>query len=891
MVTLSIPYHQYRSFDYTFGFKAKSEDVLVAKVFDLNDKTLFRTTITAKDLGTAKIEKLSWDTRPFLATLVEKQLIPPTYFSNCQKEKTSFKDCVKRIRQTIEQLKSKAFNEEEMEEFLCPITLGVFHKPVIDDHGHTFEKSAIEKLLVKDARCPLNREPIQTLVPNRIVEDKVEKWRNQDPIPNFSLFTKENSKLAQSNLKMAEEYEKEGEYMGALDSYRKAFQYSKNWRDYVGLPFLFERMEKIEKATLAYLYLACYQLEDEKIVETVETLERCQKGKTASFEIDLLLIELYELSGESSNAQKLRIQVARNLSQEKPEQSITLYKQALIQNPELFELYFELADLQNNSIEKNQTYFKQLYHIIAVKDFYNLIDRICKLFPENGLTDSEGVIYTVLILLNISEILPKTIEEANRNYIGEFWDGVTRSCEDLKLNKLALKLNKIVFQIEESPEQCLKVLESYEELNKLDKQVKWFTTGVSLLAAREHWNEAYALGRTGQRVLNLSDAKKVSFYEQLERVYLELNTQEPWRFNNELNSLWNKLGASYQANGQLDLAERTYRKAYETFNQFDNAFALAELLGKQGKVKECVQLYYEISAQALLEEKVETAVSCVGKVKKIDPRMQCLSVEQRMHLLTHTHLLKLSSDQQIAERKIEELEQEIKQKIKQEAKLVIIAEYLKQDDADVEICELLLKILIDWRILGGTEPVPLHFLFCKLLGENRVGQIVREQKELLSGYPEIYEHSSRVEEVKALAIAFELNSSSLLERKLQSNKFEDERVKKALAAFLKKNHSSKKLNLCKAQLGDEGIKALGRTLEKINFLQIIILEGNQIGDEGAKALGGALEKNKSLQKLDLSNNQIGEEGAKAMVASLEKKESLQKLDLSNHKIGHKGERA
>ena len=69
------------------------------------------------------------------------------------------------------------------ETLLCPITLDLFEDPVIDDHGHTFERSAIEQHLQQSDHCPLNRESIFSLSPNRSMKDLIDKMRTEQLIP------------------------------------------------------------------------------------------------------------------------------------------------------------------------------------------------------------------------------------------------------------------------------------------------------------------------------------------------------------------------------------------------------------------------------------------------------------------------------------------------------------------------------------------------------------------------------------------------------------------------------------------------------------------------------------------------------------------------------------
>jgi len=71
------------------------------------------------------------------------------------------------LQQLILLAKSKVSVEtQNMEEFICPITLEVFEDPVMDEHGDTYEKSAITEYLLEHRNSsPINRKPIASLTP------------------------------------------------------------------------------------------------------------------------------------------------------------------------------------------------------------------------------------------------------------------------------------------------------------------------------------------------------------------------------------------------------------------------------------------------------------------------------------------------------------------------------------------------------------------------------------------------------------------------------------------------------------------------------------------------------------------------------------------------------
>lgn len=72
--------------------------------------------------------------------------------------------------------------------FICPITNDIITDPVIDKHGHTFEKIALIEWLKTKTICPMNNQPINSdeLVPNRALKEMIKLYQAQrfQPIPS-----------------------------------------------------------------------------------------------------------------------------------------------------------------------------------------------------------------------------------------------------------------------------------------------------------------------------------------------------------------------------------------------------------------------------------------------------------------------------------------------------------------------------------------------------------------------------------------------------------------------------------------------------------------------------------------------------------------------------------
>nr|DBA19360.1 TPA: hypothetical protein GDO54_015211 [Pyxicephalus adspersus] len=122
----------------------------------------------------------------------------------------------------------------------------------------------------------------------------------------------------------------------------------------------------------------------------------------------------------------------------------------------------------------------------------------------------------------------------------------------------------------------------------------------------------------------------------------------------------------------------------------------------------------------------------------------------------------------------------------------------------------------------------------------------------------------------------------------QNNNFKDD-VMELLATILRaKDCAIQKISLSENQLGNRGVKVLGRALMVNSTLCSIDLHGNSIGPSGAKALAEVLKNNQVLQTLDLQNNQIKSEGVQYLAQSLLLNRKLMALNIQKNGIGWEG---
>ncbi|XP_073502058.1 NLR family CARD domain-containing protein 3 [Phyllobates terribilis] len=120
--------------------------------------------------------------------------------------------------------------------------------------------------------------------------------------------------------------------------------------------------------------------------------------------------------------------------------------------------------------------------------------------------------------------------------------------------------------------------------------------------------------------------------------------------------------------------------------------------------------------------------------------------------------------------------------------------------------------------------------------------------------------------------------------RMENNNFKDD-VMELLATILRaKDCTIQKISLAENQLGNRGIKVLGKALMVNRTLSSLDLHSNIIGPNGARALAEYLRNNQVLSSLDLQNNRIKSEGAEHLAQSLRKNRKLRALNIKKNCI-------
>jgi len=233
---------------------------------------------------------------------------------------------------------------------------------------------------------------------------------------------------------------------------------------------LYEKLGKSKEAALAYLCLALYQLEAGKIEEAIKTLKRPEFGT-----VNTLQLQCYFYSKHPERALELMMESSSTLTQYDPKE---LYKFVLTQNPKAFKLYPKLAELMSD--------VQTQAHILLTGAFYALsvgYDKYAEILCQEALKLKGDSLLDHFVRL---ELVRKNDEPSA--YI-QALESLANFFEEKGLTKQVRKTNKILFQLNNKPEYCKKVIGAYGE-DKNDKLLQWYKIYTYLLEQKNTPNES-----------------------------------------------------------------------------------------------------------------------------------------------------------------------------------------------------------------------------------------------------------------------------------------------------------------------------------------------------------------------------------------------------------------
>lgn len=607
-------YSQYRTFNHIYLFKAKIDQSLTLKIFNRAQKKL--AAIPAPALYLSEWSKIE-NAQMLLSLFIQNNLIPPDFlpFAAVVDPNHEFQQLM---------LLAKAYEKtKNIKQFICPLTLEAFEDPVIDEHGHSFEGSAITEYVKRNSgSCPINQHPIQSLNSNRSLKETIDELKKQDLIPTLSLNGKNNPDLFSKNLETARSYIEQEKYEEALEWYSKAFKCTNDWRHYVELPKFFEKISNFEKATLAYLYLAVYQLLTGKLTETIQTLEQCKKITPLSQQIDKFLIHLYFSNKQTDNAIKLALQSVQTITNRK--KVLYLYKQILVIDPCQWDVYQSLSRLLTTPQAKAHILLKGAWHALESKKYVvalELAKKASKIY-EDSFIDRH---FDLECYKDAPDHLKRKLLTLAKFY------------EQKNLIPAMVKVYKRLARLNYNSTYYQKIISHSSEYNITRWTLAWLSAAID----NKDWPSAEEAATTALKLTY----DTIPILCQLETVYTNWHKYK-------LNHILHRLGIEYFLTGQIDLAEKTYRNAYERLQSEENALALGEILHKQNKIPESVQMYYEASNLALRNNNLEKLQLCLRKICHIDPDLIHLTQDQKTLVLSQSQPIKFSIELELSQDKL-----------------------------------------------------------------------------------------------------------------------------------------------------------------------------------------------------------------------------------------------
>ncbi|CAD5119403.1 unnamed protein product [Dimorphilus gyrociliatus] len=185
----------------------------------------------------------------------------------------------------------------------------------------------------------------------------------------------------------------------------------------------------------------------------------------------------------------------------------------------------------------------------------------------------------------------------------------------------------------------------------------------------------------------------------------------------------------------------------------------------------------------------------------------------------------------------------------------------------------------------------LRILFINFngIGENGIKclqTVISESKSLKALY--IGNTGLNTNGAECLSSSFE-HLSNLTELSLPNNTSKDQGSIALFRAISKFNHNLVKLDVKNSLFGPPGALELSETLQYLEKLQTLVLEGNNIKEDGAVSIFRALaSSNANLNELLIGNCGFGLIGAAELSLALRKMPKLKTLSLSNNNLTDKG---
>jgi tetratricopeptide (TPR) repeat protein len=197
---------------------------------------------------------------------------------------------------------------------VCPLTLGLITDPVLDEHGHCFERRAVVTRLKAQSVCPMNDKPLteEQLIPNDDLKKQIDSYRTQgfsiiprerEDVPKPKRNISNNNMMASSFLSSAQGFERQQQFQEAEQFYSHMLDHTSRSEDYAHIPILFETNGKKERAAAAYVILADLKKAEGKLEEEIVSLQKSVTLTSNPFIKERLAIILYQKEQKETAAQ------------------------------------------------------------------------------------------------------------------------------------------------------------------------------------------------------------------------------------------------------------------------------------------------------------------------------------------------------------------------------------------------------------------------------------------------------------------------------------------------------------------------------------------------------------------------------------------------------------
>ncbi len=287
-------------------------------------------------------------------------ILPQSLYTNfC--ESTQPEGWVKRISIVAQRL--IAWIPPENDRFRDHVTLELMQNPTMLCCSHTFDQSTIEQL----EACPMCRDNSLWGMPNLLVKQMIEDWK-EAPIPTLDGFREINrdEELAVQIQELARRYIDKGHYDQGLKAYGEALSYTNSLEAYAVIPLLYDMLDEPEKAGLACLNLARYQIEKGQLQEASQTLECAKEMAREPLNIDPVLAGLRLRVNPTK--EQIRAAMESAAQQKDLGAARTIYKQVIAVSLYAFDAYKALGPLLEGK-EQLCVYIEAAKHAALAGEF------------------------------------------------------------------------------------------------------------------------------------------------------------------------------------------------------------------------------------------------------------------------------------------------------------------------------------------------------------------------------------------------------------------------------------------------------------------------------------------------------------------------------------------